>query len=91
MVGDNFVLPAMYANTPMSEDVASDIWNSSHKRMRPVDIVNKLLNLCDSFEYEYDDKAVGMTGFSFAEESLISRYYDQRTGHPFLPVWYAIY
>ena len=81
MVGDNFVSRwAMYANTPMSEDVKRQIYPDLKAAINGCDqltAVNKLLNFVQTgFEYEYDDKVWGGDRAFFAEESLYYPYCD---------------
>ena len=80
-VGDNFVSRwAMYANTPMSEDVKRQIYPDLKAAINGCDqltAVNKLLNFVQTgFEYEYDDKVWGGDRAFFAEESLYYPYCD---------------
>lgn len=81
MVGDNVVSRwAMYANTPMSEDVKRQIYPDLKAAINGCDqltAVNKLLNFVQTgFEYEYDDKVWGDDRAFFAEESLYYPYCD---------------
>lgn len=81
MVGDNVVSRwAMYANTPMSEDVKRQIYPDLKAAINGCDqltAVNKLLNFVQTgFEYEYDDKVWGGDRAFFAEESLYYPYCD---------------
>lgn len=70
----------MYAQTPLTELVASQI----EERMRPaldgksqLDIVKRLLNWVQTaFEYEYDEVVWGYDRAFFAEESLFYPYCD---------------
>lgn len=65
---------AIYANTPLAEDIREDLYPALEKAVEgyPVkDAVNRLLNFVQtSLEYEYDDKVWGHDRAFFAEESL---------------------
>ena len=81
MIGDNIVSRwAMYANTPMSENVKNQIYPSLKRAISgcsQLQAVNKLLNYVQTgFIYEYDDKVWGHDRAFFAEESLYYPYCD---------------
>ena len=81
ILGDNFVSRwAMYANTPMSDDIKRQIYpslRSSIQGCNQLKAVNKLLNYVQTgFVYEYDDKVWGHDRAFFAEESLYYPYCD---------------
>ncbi len=81
MIGENIVSRwAMYANTPMSEEVKRQIYPDLKAAINGCDqltAVNKLLNFVQTgFTYEYDDKVWGDDRAFFAEESLYYPYCD---------------
>ncbi|MDE6741646.1 MAG: hypothetical protein K2J58_04880 [Muribaculaceae bacterium] len=81
MLGDNVVTKwAVYGNTPLSEDVKSQLYPSLKVAIRDCskkEAVEKLLNYVQTgFEYEYDDKVWGHDRPFFAEESLHYPYCD---------------
>lgn len=81
MIGDNMVSRwAMYANTPISENMKSQIYNDLKRAIsncNQLKAVNKLLNFVQTgFTYEYDDKVWGGDRAFFAEESLYYPYCD---------------
>lgn len=65
---------AMYANTPMNEEVKQQIYPTLHQQLDSLDELNKvehLLNLVQTgFEYQYDDSIWGGDRAFFAEETL---------------------
>ncbi len=81
MIDENFCTRwAMYANTPMSDNVKEQIYptlRSAIKDCNQLTAVNKLLNYVQTgFVYEYDDKVWGCDRAFFAEESLYYPYCD---------------
>lgn len=81
MIGENMVSRwAMYANTPLSEEVKAQIYPSLRAGIQgcnQLTAVNKLLNYVQTgFVYEYDDKVWGRDRAFFAEESLYYPYCD---------------
>lgn len=81
MIGDNFVTRwAMYANTPLDENVKKQIYPVLREKLRGLEkvrAVNKLLNMVQTgLVYEYDDKVWGGDRAFFAEESLHYPYAD---------------
>lgn len=81
MIDDNLMTRwAMYANTPMDETVAQQIYPMLRDKLRGLsqrDAVERLLNMVQTgFEYEYDDKVWGQDRAFFAEESLYYPYCD---------------
>lgn len=80
-LGDNFLTRwAMYANTPVSPDVADACYPALSRQLSgltPLDAANRLLNLVQTgLAYEYDDKVWGYDRAFFAEESLYYPYCD---------------
>lgn len=71
---------AMYANTPMSEQVKNDIYPVLKKNIEgksQLDAVNMILNFVQTgLVYEYDDKVWGGDRAFFAEESLYYPFCD---------------
>lgn len=71
---------AMYANTPMAQDVAKQLYPQLKALISgktQLDAVNILLNWVQTgFVYEYDDKVWGGDRAFFAEESLYYPYCD---------------
>lgn len=71
---------AMYANTPMEEEVTEALYPKIKEKisgLHQLDAVNKILNWVQTaFVYEYDDKVWGGDRVLFAEESLYYPYCD---------------
>lgn len=81
MLDDNFITRwAMYANTPMAEDVKSQLYPQLRNHIQgksQLDAANILLNWVQTgFVYEYDEKVWGGDRAFFAEESLNYPYCD---------------
>lgn len=81
MIGSNMVSRwAMYANTPLDENVKKQIYPSLQAAIKGCDqltAVNKLLNYVQTgFVYEYDSKVWGCDRAFFAEETLYYPYSD---------------
>lgn len=81
MIGSNIVSRwALYANSPMNEDVKKQIYPSLRKSIKGCNqllAINKLLNYVQTgFVYEYDNKVWGHDRAFFAEESLYYPYCD---------------
>lgn len=81
MVNDNFITKwAMYANTPLAEDVKGNMYPQMRKIIEgksQTEAVNILLNWVQTgLVYEYDDKVWGFDRAFFAEESLSYPYCD---------------
>lgn len=81
MADDNMMTRwAMYANTPMQDNVREMLYPSLRKAVEGCDqsvAVNRLLNLVQTgFEYKYDDEVWGGDRAFFAEESLFYPYCD---------------
>ena len=79
--GDDFMTRwAMYANTPMSDDVKRLLYPSLEEGIRNMpqrEAACRLLNFVQTaFEYEYDDKVWGCDRAFFAEETLYYPYCD---------------
>lgn len=80
-VNGNFMTRwAMYANTPMEQDVQKQLYPILQEKIAGLnehDAVNKLLNWVQTaFVYEYDDKVWGHDRAFFAEETLFYPYCD---------------
>ena len=80
-VNGNFMTRwAMYANTPLDENVKENLYPSLKDKINGLDqleAVNKLLNWVQTaFVYEYDDKVWGHDRAFFAEETLYYPYCD---------------
>ncbi len=71
---------AMYANTPMEQEVQDQLYPILKEKMgglSELDAVEKLLNWVQTaFVYEYDDKVWGHDRAFFAEETLFYPYCD---------------
>lgn len=71
---------AIYANTPLTEDVKEDLYPALKSHLEGVsqfDAVSRLLNFVQTgLEYEYDDVVWGRERAFFAEESLHYPYCD---------------
>ena len=71
---------AIYANTPLTEDVKKDLYPALKSNLDGVsqfDAVSRLLNFVQTgLEYEYDDVVWGRERAFFAEESLHYPYCD---------------
>lgn len=71
---------AMYANTPMEQEVQDQLYPTLKEKMAglsELDAVEKLLNWVQTaFVYEYDDKVWGHDRAFFAEETLFYPYCD---------------
>lgn len=71
---------AMYANTPLDENVKKQLYPKLRERIKDLsqlDAANKLLNWVQTaFVYEYDDKVWGHDRAFFAEETLYYPYCD---------------
>ena len=71
---------AIYANTPLTEDVKEDLYPALKSNLDGVsqfDAVSRLLNFVQTgLEYEYDDVVWGRERAFFAEESLHYPYFD---------------
>lgn len=71
---------AMYANTPMSAAVRTDLYPVLQEQLQgltPHEAVGKLLNFVQrAFVYEYDEKVWGYDRAFFAEETLFYPYAD---------------
>ncbi len=81
MTGDDVMTRwAMYANTPMAEDVRSRLYPQLEAALEGCDThtaVGKLLDYVQTgFEYEYDDKVWGDDRVFFPEETLHYPYCD---------------
>lgn len=81
MIGDDVCTRwAMYANTPMEEDVKRLLYPQLRKSVQgksQLDAANILLNWVQTgFVYEYDDKVWGGDRAFFAEETLYYPYCD---------------
>jgi len=64
---------AMYANTPLEDEVKDQIYPVLRDYIQGVDkveAVNRLLHLVQGFKYEYDEVVWGQDRAFFAEESL---------------------
>ena len=80
-VNGNFMTRwAMYANTPLDENVKENLYPSLKDKINglgQLEAVNKLLNWVQTaFVYEYDDKVWGHDRAFFAEETLYYPYCD---------------
>lgn len=80
-VGGNFMTRwAMYANTPISQDIRNNLYPQLRKFIggrSQQDAVERLLNWVQTaFVYEYDDKVWGHDRAFFTEESLYYPYCD---------------
>lgn len=78
--GNQMTRWAMYANTPMNEDIAKQIYPTLKAKLEglsQLDAVNRLLDMVQwGLDYEYDDKVWGHDRAFFAEESLHYDYCD---------------
>lgn len=64
---------AMYANTPLEEEVKEQIYPALREYISgasKLEAVNRLLHFVQGFTYEYDDKVWGKDRAFFAEETL---------------------
>ncbi len=80
-LGDNFMTRwALYANTPMAEDVAKSLYPALQEKIKGIsqkEAMERLLNFTQTaFVYEYDDKVWGDDRAFFAEETLFYPYCD---------------
>lgn len=80
-LGDNYMTRwAMYANTPMAEDIKRPLYSvlkTKIKGLTEVEAVNKLLNWVQTaFVYKYDESVWGYDRVFFAEETLFYPYCD---------------
>ena len=81
MVGGDFMTRwAMYANTPLSQELRTQMYTQLKKHIdgkSQQDAVNILLDFVQwAFAYEYDDKVWGHDRAFFAEETLFYPYAD---------------
>lgn len=71
--GDYMTRWAMYANTPLDEEVKEQVYPALREYIKSpskVEAVNRLLHFVQGFKYEYDDVVWGQDRAFFAEESL---------------------
>lgn len=81
MLGEDFMTRwAMYANTPMEQNVRSKLYPQLKEKLKGLsqyEAVSRLLNLVQTgFVYEYDDKVWGQDRAFFSEETLFYPYCD---------------
>ena len=71
---------AMYANTPLAEDVKEELYPQLRTQLQNLskpDAMNRLLNLIQTgFQYKYDEEIWGVDRAFFAEETLYYPYCD---------------
>lgn len=81
MLGEDFMTRwVMYANTPMEQNVQSNLYSQLKEKLKNLsqfEAVSRLLDFVQTgFVYEYDDKVWGGDRAFFAEETLFYPYCD---------------